>query len=168
MINMTKTSLNIAILTVSDTRTPETDTSGAKLKSCAEADGHQVVAQQIVKDDRFHIRAAVSAWIHQADVQVVLVTGGTGFAARDVTPDAIAPLLEQQIPGFGELFRQLSYSEIGTSTIQSRVMAGISNHTFIAAIPGSPGACNTAWTKILSEQLDSSHKPCNFVDMLGL
>jgi molybdenum cofactor biosynthesis protein B len=165
---MSKTALNIAILTVSDTRTAATDTSGAKLKSCAAADGHQVVAQQIVKDDKFHIRAVVSQWIHDSEVNVVLVTGGTGFAARDVTPDAIAPLLEQNIPGFGELFRQLSYDEIGTSTIQSRVMAGISNQTFIAAIPGSTGACSTAWNKILSEQLDSSHKPCNFVEMLGL
>ena len=163
---MSKTALNIAILTVSDTRTTETDTSGLKLKSCAEADGHQVVEQMIVKDDLFHIRAVVSAWIHNHKVQVVLITGGTGFSARDVTPDAIEPLLVQKIPGFGELFRQVSYAEIGSSTVQSRVLAGIANKTFIAAIPGSTGACNTAWTKLLSEQLDSSHKPCNFVQLL--
>ncbi len=165
---MSKTPLNIAILTVSDTRTVDTDTSGLKLRTCAEADGHQVNEHVIVKDDLFHIRAVVSNWIHQSDIQVILITGGTGFAARDVTPDALEPLLVQKIPGFGELFRQISYTEIGTSTIQSRVMAGISNHTFVAAIPGSTGACNTAWTKILSEQLDNTHKPCNFVEMLGL
>ncbi len=163
---MPKTILKIAILTVSDTRTNETDTSGLKLKTLAEADGHVVSEKHIVKDDKFHIRAVVSKWIHQADINVVLITGGTGFASRDVTPDAIEPLLVQNIPGFGELFRQVSYDEIGTSTIQSRVMAGISNGTFIAAIPGSTGACTTAWNKILSEQLDSTHKPCNFVAML--
>ncbi|TDR20635.1 molybdenum cofactor biosynthesis protein B [Marinicella litoralis] len=163
---MSKITLNIAVLTVSDTRTAETDTSGLKLKSCAEADGHKVVAQKIVKDDLFHIRAVVSAWIYQSDIQVVLITGGTGFSARDVTPDAVEPLLEQVIPGFGELFRQVSYDEIGSSTVQSRVLAGISNRTFVATIPGSTGACHTAWTAILSEQLDSRHKPCNFVDLL--
>lgn len=163
---MSKITLKIAILTVSDSRTAETDTSGLKLKSAATADGHQVVFHQIIKDDMFHIRAVVSQWIHQADVNVILITGGTGFSTRDVTPDAIEPLLVQKIPGFGELFRQVSYAEIGTSTIQSRVLAGIANRTLVAAIPGSTGACNTAWTKILSEQLDSSHKPCNFVDWL--
>ncbi len=163
---MTKTALNIAILTVSDTRTEATDTSGSTLKSCAEADGHVIQEKVIVKDDFFHIRAVVSQWIHQSDIHVVLITGGTGFSARDVTPDAIEPLLVQVIPGFGELFRQLSYAEIGTSTIQSRVLAGISNRTFIAAIPGSTGACKTAWTKVLAEQLDSTHKPCNFVGLL--
>ena len=163
---MTKTALNIAILTVSDTRTEATDTSGSTLKACAEADGHVIQEKMIVKDDLFHIRAVVSQWIHQSDIHVVLITGGTGFSARDVTPDAIEPLLVQVIPGFGELFRQVSYTEIGSSTIQSRVLAGISNRTFIAAIPGSTGACNTAWSKILSEQLDSTNKPCNFVGLL--
>ncbi len=163
---MSNTALNIAILTVSDTRTTETDTSGLKLRSCAETDGHQVVFQQLVKDDLFHIRAVVSEWIYQSAIQVILITGGTGFSARDVTPDAIEPLLVQKIPGFGELFRQVSYDEIGTSTTQSRVLAGIANRTFIAAIPGSTGACNTAWTKILSEQLNSTHRPCNFVELL--
>ena len=163
---MTTTALNIAILTVSDTRTEATDTSGSTLKACAEADGHVIQEKMIVKDDLFHIRAVVSQWIHQSDIHVVLITGGTGFSARDVTPDAIEPLLVQVIPGFGELFRQVSYTEIGSSTIQSRVLAGISNRTFIAAIPGSTGACNTAWSKILSEQLDSTHKPCNFVSLL--
>ncbi|MGJ8662635.1 MAG: molybdenum cofactor biosynthesis protein B [Marinicella sp.] len=164
---MSKTVLNIAILTVSDTRTLETDTSGKKLESCAKDDGHHVLFHQIVKDDLFHIRAVVSNWIHHAEINVVLITGGTGFAQRDVTPDAIAPLLIQKIPGFGELFRQVSFEEIGSSTIQSRVLAGISNRTLVAAIPGSTGACQTAWAKILSEQLDSTHKPCNFVELLN-
>ncbi|MCX7552486.1 molybdenum cofactor biosynthesis protein B [Marinicella sp. S1101] len=164
---MTITTLNIAILTVSDTRTEETDTSGLTLKNCAEAGGHVVVEKMIVKDDLFHIRAVVSAWIHQADVNVILITGGTGFASRDVTPDAIEPLLVQKIPGFGELFRQVSYDEIGNSTIQSRATAGIANRTFVAALPGSTGACKTAWKNILSDQLDSNHKPCNFVQLIN-
>ncbi len=163
---MTRKALNIAILTVSDTRTIDTDTSGLKLKTLAEADGHVVCETLIVKDDLFHIRAVVSKWIHQAEINVVVITGGTGFASRDVTPDAIEPLLVQKIIGFGELFRQVSYAEIGSSTIQSRALAGISNNTMVVAMPGSTGACNTAWTKILSEQLDSTHKPCNFVGQL--
>ena len=163
---MSKIALKIAILTVSDTRTTETDTSGLKLKTCAEADGHVIQEKLIVKDDLFHIRTVVSKWIHQSNIQVVLITGGTGFAARDVTPDAIEPLLVKTIPGFGELFRQISYTEIGSSTVQSRALAGISNRTMVVAVPGSTGACHTAWTKILSEQLDSTHKPCNFVNLL--
>ena len=158
--------LNVAILTVSDTRTLETDTSGLTLQQRAEAAGHGVIDRQLIPDDLFHIRAVVSAWIHQANIDVVLITGGTGFAARDVTPDAVAPLLVQTIPGFGELFRQLSHGEVGSSTVQSRALAGIANHTFIAAIPGSTGACRTAWDQILKEQLDSRHKPCNFVSLL--
>ncbi len=163
---MSKQALNIAVLVVSDTRTLETDTSGAALKSAVEADGHRVIERMVIKDDLFHIRAVVSQWIHQSEVQVVLITGGTGFAARDITPDAVAPLLEQTIPGFGELFRQVSYAEIGSSTVQSRALAGLANKTLVAALPGSSGACKTAWTKILSEQLDSTHKPCNFVSVL--
>ncbi len=165
-LNMSKTVLNIAILTVSDTRTLETDTSGKKLESCAKVDGHHVLFHHIVKDDLFHIRAVVSDWIYQADIQVVLITGGTGFTQRDNTPQAVKPLFVADVPGFGELFRHISYGEIGTSTVQSRALAGISNGTLIACMPGSTNACRTAWEKILKEQLDSTHKPCNFVEHL--
>jgi molybdenum cofactor biosynthesis protein B len=158
--------LNIAILTVSDTRTPDTDTSGQTLADRVQAAGHQLAERRLVKDDLFHIRAVVADWIHQPGVHVVLITGGTGFAARDVTPDAIGPLLVDEIPGFGELFRQLSHQEVGSSTIQSRALAGLANRTMVVALPGSTGACRTAWDKILKEQLDSTHKPCNFVDQL--
>lgn len=163
---MSKQSLNIAILTVSDTRTIETDTSGLFLKEAARADGHQVVFHEIVKDDQRTIRDQVESWIEDSKVQVILLTGGTGFAPRDVTPEAIEPLFERSIPGFGELFRMISYKEIGTSTIQSRALAGISKQTLIFAMPGSTGACRTAWTKILKEQLDSTHRPCNFAGLV--
>ncbi len=156
------TPLNIAILTVSDTRTEANDVSGKTLKANAEMAGHHVVDQTIIKDDVFHLRAVVSDWIHRSEVQVVLITGGTGFSERDGTPEAIAPLLVQPIPGFGELFRQVSYQEVGSSTIQSRAFAGLSNGTLIAAMPGSTNACRTAWEHILKEQLDASHRPCNF------
>lgn len=164
---MNKKALNFALLTVSDTRTEDTDTSGLTLKNQVEADGHMVLERLIVPDDLFQIRAVISQWIFQSDIQVILITGGTGFSARDVTPDAIEPLLVQKIPGFGELFRQVSYEEIGNSTIQSRATAGIANGTFIAALPGSTGACKTAWECVLSDQLNSTHKPCNFVSLLS-
>jgi len=163
---MSQQALNIAILTVSDTRTLDTDTSGQTLVDRVQAAGHRLAEHRLVKDDLFHIRAIVADWIHQPGVQVVLITGGTGFAARDVTPEAIGPLLVDEIPGFGELFRQLSYQEVGSSTIQSRAVAGLANRTMVVALPGSTGACRTAWDHILKEQLDSTHKPCNFVDQL--
>lgn len=163
---MNKTPLNIAVLTVSDTRTVESDTSGLFLKEAAIAEGHQVDFHEIVKDDQAMIREQVKSWIADSNVQVVLLTGGTGFASRDVTPEAIEPLFERAIPGFGELFRMISYKEIGTSTIQSRALAGIANHTLIFAMPGSTGACRTAWNAILKEQLDSTHKPCNFAGLV--
>lgn len=157
------TPLNIAVLTVSDSRNEQTDTSGRYLVSAAESAGHNVVEKVIVKDDKYQLRATVSKWIASNAVQVVLCTGGTGFTDRDTTPDALSVLFDKQIEGFGELFRFLSYQEIGTSTVQSRALAGMANHTAIFCLPGSTGACKTAWTGILAEQLNGAHSPCNFV-----
>ena len=158
--------LNIAVVTVSDTRTAETDKSGAVLVERLERAGHQLYAKTIVKDDISLLRAEVSALIADEKVQAILLTGGTGFTARDNTVAAISPLLDAPIEGFGELFRQLSYEEIGSSTIQSRAFAGMVSGAIVFCVPGSPGACATAWDKIISEQLDSRHRPCNFTDKL--
>jgi molybdenum cofactor biosynthesis protein B len=136
------------------------------LVSAATEAGHQLVTRTIEVDDRFLLRSRISQWIADPSIQVILVTGGTGFTSRDATPEAIRPLLEVIIDGFGELFRQLSYEEIGTSTIQSRALAGISNNTLVFCIPGSTGACKTAWNGILSTQLDSTHRPCNFAELV--
>lgn len=155
--------LNIAVLTVSDTRTMETDTSGQKLKDLLKVEGHLCAGREIVHDDRYLIRAEVSRWIADPEINVVLITGGTGFSGRDSTPESVLPLFDKTIDGFGELFRQVSFEEIGSSTIQSRAIAGLANHTLIFCLPGSTGACTTAWNKILKEQLDSRHPPCNFV-----
>ena len=161
-------SLNIRVITVSDTRTEETDKSGNLLVERVQSAGHCFLGKTIVLDDVYQLRAAVSAQIADANVQVVILTGGTGFTQRDNTHRAITPLLESPIEGFGELFRQLSFDEIGTSTVQSRAFAGLTNGTIIFCVPGSPGACATAWDKIIAEQLDNSHKPCNFVDKLKI
>lgn len=158
--------LRIAVLTVSDTRTLATDSSGQTLIDGLESAGHALCARDLVPDDIWQIRARLSGWIADPLVQVVLITGGTGFTARDNTPQAVAPLLDKTVDGFGELFRQLSLNEIGTSTVQSRALAGISNGTLVCCLPGSPGACRTAWNGILREQLDSRTKPCNFVPHL--
>ncbi len=158
--------LGVAVLTVSDTRTPETDTSGDFLVNAAESAGHQLVERAIVKDDIYAIRAVVSQWIASPSVEAVLITGGTGFSGRDSTPEAMLPLFDKDIPGFGEVFRQVSYDEIGSSTVQSRAVAGFANRTVIFCMPGSTGACRTAWNSVLCEQLDSRHKPCNFVGVL--
>jgi molybdenum cofactor biosynthesis protein B len=158
--------LSIAVLTVSDTRTFDNDTSGGYLCEALTHSGHQLADRALVKDDIYQIRAQVSQWIAQENVHVVLITGGTGFTARDSTPEAISPLLDKQIEGFGELFRQVSYAEIGTSTIQSRALAGLANRTLICCLPGSTGACRTGWEKILSQQLDARQGPCNFVPHL--
>jgi molybdenum cofactor biosynthesis protein B len=163
---MQDNSLNISVITVSDTRTEETDKSGAVLVQKLQEAGHRLVDKQIIPDDVYQLRAVVSAAIADSRVQAVLLTGGTGFTARDNTQRAIMPLLEITIDGFGELFRQLSYQEIGTSTIQSRAFAGLTNGTIIFCVPGSPGACRTAWDKIIAEQLNAGHKPCNFADKL--
>ena len=158
--------LNICILTVSDTRSLETDTSGQKLQDLLTAAGHHLYARNLVIDDIYQIRAVISQWIADKQAQVILITGGTGFAGRDSTTEAVTPLFDKTVVGFGELFRHVSYAEIGTSTIQSRATAGLANRTLIFCLPGSTGACTTAWEKIIVEQLDSRHKPCNFVGQL--
>jgi len=155
--------LRIAVLTVSDTRTQATDTSGQTLVDSLESAGHQLADRAIVIDDIWQIRARVSAWIADETVQVVLITGGTGFTARDNTPQAVQPLLDKTVDGFGELFRHVSLAEIGTSALQSRALAGVSNGTLVCCLPGSTNACRTGWNKILKEQLDSRTGPCNFV-----
>ncbi len=160
-------SINVAVMTVSDTRTVANDTSGDALEKGLKAAGHTVAARKIVKDDIYQIRAVLSQWIVDPGVQVVITTGGTGFSGRDSTPEAVAPLFDKHIEGFGELFRAVSYAEIGSSTIQSRAFAGLANNTVIFCVPGSTGACITAWEKIIKEQLDSRHKPCNFVGVLN-
>lgn len=158
--------LNIAVLTVSDTRNLDTDTSGQALIDGLQSAGHTLAERAIVKDDIWQIRARVCSWIASENVQVVLITGGTGFTARDNTPQAVQPLLDKDVDGFGELFRHVSLGEIGTSTVQSRALAGMSNGTLVCCLPGSTNACRTAWNKILVEQLDSRTKPCNFVPHL--
>jgi molybdenum cofactor biosynthesis protein B len=160
------TALKVAVLTVSDTRTPETDTSGAFLAEALQAAGHEVVNRDIVIDDVYQLRAVVSGWIADPGVEVVLTTGGTGFSGRDSTPEALAPLFDKRIEGFGEVFRALSFEEIGSSTVQSRALAGMANGTVIFCMPGSTGACRTAWEGVLRDQLDSDHRPCNFVGVL--
>ncbi len=157
--------LNIAVLTVSDTRTEETDKSGRILKEGAEAAGHTVVEKAIVKDDVYQMRAIFSRWIADPEVHVILSTGGTGIAGRDSTPEAVQPLLDKPIEGFGELFRTISLEEIGASAIQSRAIAGLTNQTLIFCLPGSSGACRTGWDKILKAQLDHRTRPCNFAQM---
>ncbi|WP_110656068.1 molybdenum cofactor biosynthesis protein B [Salinicola halimionae] len=158
--------LSIAVLTISDTRDESSDRSGQTLVEHLESAGHRMVEKRIVPDDIYQIRAVVAGWIADADVQVILTTGGTGFTGRDSTPEAIAPLLDKHIEGFGELFRQLSFEEIGSSTIQSRCLGGLSNATVIFCLPGSTGACRTGWNRILKEQLDSRHRPCNFANLV--
>ena len=160
------TPVRVAVVTVSDTRTEETDKSGSYLVECVKAAGHILVSKQIVKDDTYKLRAVVATHIADDNVQAVLLTGGTGFTVRDNTVTAITPLLDKQIEGFGEMFRYLSHAEIGSSTIQSRAFAGFSNGTIVFCMPGSPGACRTAWEGIVVHQLDSRHRPCNFVDKL--
>lgn len=155
--------LNVAVLTISDTRTLETDTSGQYLVDQLQKDGHRVAERVILKDNLYQIRAQVAQWIASDDIQVVLTTGGTGFTDRDSTPDAVACLLDRRIEGFGELFRQISWEEIGSSTIQSRALAGLANRTLVCCVPGSTGACRTAWEGLIQKQLDARHGPCNMV-----
>lgn len=159
-------SLGVAVLTVSDTRTRADDSSGQYLADALEEAGHEGAARAIVADDIYQIRAILSSWIADPAIEAVLVTGGTGFSGRDSTPEAVRPLFDKDIDGFGEIFRALSYDEIGSSTVQSRAVAGFANNTVIFCMPGSTGACKTAWTGLIREQLDSSHRPCNFVGVL--
>jgi len=159
--------LNIAVLTISDTRTLQTDTSGSYLAEALQDAGHRIYQRELVKDDVYLMRAMVSAWIADKEVEVILTTGGTGFTGRDSTPEAVLPLFDKTIDGFGELFRQLSYEDIGTSTVQSRCVAGLANRTAVFCLPGSTGACKLGWEKILLPQLDSRTGPCNFVQHVG-
>jgi molybdenum cofactor biosynthesis protein B len=158
--------VNIAVLTVSDTRTLETDTSGQTLVDRLTGAGHHLADRAIVKDEASAIEARFRAWIADPLVDVVISTGGTGVTGRDVTPEAFARVIEKDIPGFGELFRFLSYQKIGTSTIQSRAMAGVAGGTYLFALPGSSGAVRDAWDGILATQLDNRHRPCNFVELM--
>jgi len=158
--------LHIAVLTVSDTRTRATDKSGDLLEERVRAAGHTLADRRIEKDDIYRIRAVVSAWIADPGVDVVITTGGTGLTGRDGTPEAVAPLLDKVIEGFGELFRALSFEEIGTSTLQSRCLGGVANGTYVFCLPGSSGACATGWDRILARQLDARTKPCNFVELI--
>jgi|TARA_B110000858_G_C17760173_1_gene454127 molybdopterin adenylyltransferase len=164
----TRRFLKIAVLTISDTRCFQTDSSGSWLQEAIENDGHELVDRKIVVDDIYQMRAIASNWIADEDVEVVITTGGTGFTGRDSTPEALAPIFDKHIEGFGELFRQLSYDEIGTSTVQSRCLAGLANRTAIFCLPGSTGACKTGWNGIIREQLDSTFEPCNFIQHVGL
>ena len=158
--------VNIAVMTVSDTRTPADDRSGDALAERLTGAGHRLGARAIVKDDVAAIRAQVQAWIADPGIDVVLTTGGTGVTGRDVTPEAVEALFDKPIPGFGELFRQLSYAKVSTSTIQSRATGGVANGTYIFALPGSPSACRDAWDDILVFQLDNRHRPCNLVELM--
>jgi molybdenum cofactor biosynthesis protein B len=158
--------LNIAVMTVSDTRTEATDKSGDALVKLLTDTGHALVEKRIIPDDIYKIRAAVSAWIADETVNAVITTGGTGITGRDTTPEAVSVLFDKQIDGFGELFRAVSYEEINTSTIQSRAVAGVANATFIFCLPGSTGACRTGWGKLISHQLDYRTRPCNLVELM--
>ena len=157
--------LSLCVLTVSDSRTPENDTSGDYLAEALQAEGHRLHARALLPDDKYRLRAQVSAWISDAAVDGILLTGGTGFTGRDSTPEALLPLLDKQMPGFGELFRTLSFDEIGTSTLQSRAFAGLANATFVFALPGSTSACRTGWEQIIRAQLDARTKPCNLANL---
>ncbi len=158
--------VRVGVLTVSDTRTLDNDTSGQAAVDLLTGAGHDVAAREIVSDNRDGIRALMQRWIDDPGIDVIIATGGTGVTPRDVTPEAMAPLVSKPIPGFGELFRWISYQEIGTSTIQSRAEAALCGQTYVFLLPGSTGAVKTAMTKILLEQLDVRHRPCNFVELL--
>jgi molybdenum cofactor biosynthesis protein B len=161
-----QTYLNIAVLTISDTRNEETDTSGQYLVKAVTEAGHCIADKQIVVDDVYKIRAVTSAWIADENIHAIVTTGGTGFSGRDSTPEAMSVLFDKHVEGFGEVFRAISLEEIGVSTIQSRALAGLANNTVIFCVPGSTGACKTAWNNIIEKQLNSAYRPCNFVGHL--
>ena len=158
--------IDIAVLTVSDSRTAADDRSGDVLVERLTAAGHRLAVRAIVRDDRPAIADHLRTWIADPGIDVVLATGGTGVTGRDVTPEAFGDVIEKEIPGFGELFRMISFQKIGTSTIQSRAIAGVAGGTYLFALPGSPGACKDAWDEILVHQLDSRTRPCNFVELM--
>ena len=157
--------LRLCILTVSDSRTADDDTSGDYLAAALLDAGHAMADRALLPDNRYLLRARVSQWIADEAVDGVLVTGGTGFTGRDSTPEALLPLLDKEMHGFGEMFRSLSYQEIGTSTLQSRAFAGLANGTFVFCLPGSPSACRTGWEKLIRAQLDSRTRPCNLASL---
>ncbi len=159
-------SLNIAVLTISDTRGEAEDISGKRLVTALTEVGHTLAEKAIVRDDKYQIREVLSRWINDSSVDAVLTTGGTGITGRDGTPEAIKPLLDKEITGFGEMFRVLSYEDIKTSTLQSRATAGVANATFVFVLPGSSSACQMAWDKLISEQLDNRTRPCNLVMLM--
>ncbi|QKJ86459.1 Molybdenum cofactor biosynthesis protein MoaB [Paramixta manurensis] len=157
---------SVAVLTVSDSRDASNDTSGDYLREAVTEAGHQVIDHAIVKDNRYRIRAIVSSWIASEDVQVVLVNGGTGFNTKNSTPEALLPLFDREVEGFGELFRMISWEDIGSANMQSRAVAGMANQTLIFAMPGSTSACRSAWERIIADQLDARTRPCNFISHL--
>ncbi|MEO6104220.1 MAG: molybdenum cofactor biosynthesis protein B [Pseudoxanthomonas sp.] len=157
--------LALAVLTVSDTRDAANDTSGDFLAAALIEAGHRLAERALLPDDKYQLRACVSRWIADSGVDGILVTGGTGFTGRDSTPEALLPLLDKQMPGFGEMFRALSFGDIGTSTLQSRAFAGLANATFVFCMPGSTSACRTAWERLIRAQLDARTRPCNLAGL---
>ncbi|WP_105903161.1 molybdenum cofactor biosynthesis protein B [Vibrio gangliei] len=158
----------IAVMTVSDSRTLADDTSGDYFVEQLQAEGHQLAERAIVADNKYLIRAQVSQWIADDSIQVVLISGGTGFTAKNYTTEALMPLFDKPVEGFGEIFRMLSFEDIGSSSLQSRAIAGMANQTIIFAMPGSTGACRLGWEKLIKEQLDARHRPCNFIPHLSI
>lgn len=158
--------LNVCVLTVSDSRTEADDVSGKLLRDAVVDTGHHCQEKSIVKDDKYEIREVISRWIRDPAVNAVISTGGTGITGRDGTPEAVKPLLDKEIEGFGEAFRMLSYQDIGSSTLQSRSLSGVANATYIFVLPGSSGACRTAWDQLISQQLDNRTMPCNLVMLM--
>lgn len=166
MTDKERVSIRIAILTVSDSRTADDDTSGDALVERLTEAGHQLADRSILPDNKYRLRELMSRWIADAEIDVIITTGGTGITGRDITPEAVRPLLDKEIDGIGELFRWVSYQEIGTSTIASRCIGGVANGTFVFCLPGSTGACRTGWDKIIGPQIDSNTRPCNMVALM--